>query len=164
MRTNSDAGCAGGPVDAHDRQFRFRLPDPVLHSPEQECVPGAWLSHESPEASVMMQIPGVGPFVRALLAVRLTGGYAVTHGVWVGVHPGDLQRAYRVWREPEYENLRLEGALANSVPPRGLLAAPVTLAVKGPYHTPYCVSSPDHMLSRVLGEEWPHKDVLETLP
>jgi hypothetical protein len=28
--------------------------------------------------SVMMQIPGVGPFVRALLVVRLTGGHAVT--------------------------------------------------------------------------------------
>jgi hypothetical protein len=48
----------GSPVDAHDRQVRFRLPEPVLDSPGQERVPGAWLSHESPEASVMMQIPG----------------------------------------------------------------------------------------------------------
>jgi hypothetical protein len=154
----------GSPVDAHDRQIRFRLPEPVLDSPGQERVPGTWLSHESPEASVMMQIPGVGPFVRALLVVRLTGGYAVTYGVWAGVHPDDLQRAFRVWWEPEYENLRMEGALANSVPPWGLLAAPVTLAVKNPEHTPYCVSSSDHMLSRVLSQEWPHKDVLETLP
>jgi hypothetical protein len=60
-----------GPVDSHDRQIRFRLPEPVL-------------GHESPEASVMMQIPGVGPFVRALLAVRLVGGYA-----------GDLRRVGR---------------------------------------------------------------------
>ena len=112
----------------------------------------------------MMQIPGVGPFVRALLVVRLTGGYAVTCGVWVGVHPDDLQHAFHVWWEPEYEDLRMEGALANPVPPWGLLAAPVTLAVKDPEHTPYCVSSSDHTLSRVLGEEWPHKDVLETLP
>ncbi len=76
----------------------------------------------------------------------------MTYGVWAGVHPGDLQRAFRVWHEPEYENLRLDGALANSVSV-GLLAAPVTLAVKDPEHTPYCVSSSDHMLSRVLGEE-----------
>jgi len=61
----------GGPVDVHDRQIRFRLPEPVLDSPGQERVPGAWLSYESPEASVMMQIPGVGAFVRALLVVRL---------------------------------------------------------------------------------------------
>ena len=77
-------GTCGGPVDAHDRQIRFRLPEPVLDSPGQERIPGAWLSHESLEASVMMQIPGVGPFVRALLVVRLTGGYAVTYGVWAG--------------------------------------------------------------------------------
>lgn len=76
----------------------------------------------------MMQIPGVGPFVRALLVVRLTGGYAVTYGVWAGVHPDDLQRAFRVWWAPEYENLRLDGLLANPIPPWGLLAAPVTLA------------------------------------
>ena len=112
----------------------------------------------------MMQIPGVGPLHSRLLAVRLVGGYAVTYGVWVGVHPGDLQRAFRVWWEPDYENLRLEGALANSVPPWGLLAAPVSLAVKNPEHTPYCARSSDPMLSRVLGEEWPHKDVLEALP
>ena len=112
--TNSNVGCAGGPVDARDRQIRFRLSEPVLDGPGQERVPGAWLSHESPETSVMMQILSVGPFVRALLVVRLVGGYAVTDGVWVGIHPGDLQRAFRVWWEPEYENLRLEGALTNS--------------------------------------------------
>ena len=44
----------------------------------------------------MMQIPGVGPFIRALLVVRLVGEYAVTYGVWAGVHRGDLQRAFRV--------------------------------------------------------------------
>ncbi len=88
----------------------------------------------------------------------------MTCGVWVGVHPGDLQRAFRVWREPEYEDLRLEGVLASPVPPWGLLAAPVTLVVKDPEHTPCCVGSSGHMLSRVLGEEWPHKDILETLP
>ena len=88
----------------------------------------------------------------------------MTYGVWARVHPDDLQRTFRAWWAPEYENLRLDGALANPIPPWGLLAAPVTLAVKDPDHAPYCVRSSDHILSRVLGEEWPHKDVLETLP
>jgi hypothetical protein len=52
--------------------------------------------------------------------------------VWAGVHPDDLQRAFRVWWEPEYEDLRLEARLANSVPLWGLLAAPVILAVSSP--------------------------------
>ena len=73
----------GRPVGTNNRQIRFRLPEPVLESPGQERVPGACLSHENPEASVMMQIPGVGPFVRALLVVRLNGRYAVTYGLWV---------------------------------------------------------------------------------
>ena len=42
----------------------------------------------------MMQVPRVGPFVRALLLVRLTGGYAVTFGVRAAIRPGGLQRAF----------------------------------------------------------------------
>jgi hypothetical protein len=80
-------------------------------------------------------------------------GYAVTYGVWVGVHPEAFHHAFRVWREPEYGNLQPKGALSNSIPPWGLLAAPVTPAVKDPKHTPYRVSDSDHMLSGVLGQE-----------
>jgi hypothetical protein len=46
---------------------------------------------------------GTQIFVRALLVVRPGGAYAVTYGVWAGIHPGDLQRAYRVWWEQEYQ-------------------------------------------------------------
>ena len=112
----------------------------------------------------MMQIPGAGPFVRALLPVRLTGGHTVTYGVWIGVHPDDLQRAFRVWWEPEYKDLRLNGVLANSIQPWGLLAAPVSLAVRDAQQAPYCVSSLDPLLSRVLSEDWPHENVLQALP
>jgi hypothetical protein len=45
--------------------------------------------HDSPETSVLMQIPSLGAFVRALLPVSLTGGHTATYGVWVAVHPGD---------------------------------------------------------------------------
>ena len=48
----------------------------------------------------MMLVPNVGPFVRALPPFGLTGGYTVTFGVWVAVHPDDLQRAFAVWCEP----------------------------------------------------------------
>ena len=101
--------------------------------------------------------------MRALLVVRLTGGYAVTYSVWAGVHPGDLQHAFRIWWAPEYENLRRDGALANR-------------SLRGdrwqPRHPGSERSGPHAplreqlrpMLSRVLGEEWSLKDVLETLP
>lgn len=112
----------------------------------------------------MMQIPGIGAFVRALLPVHLTGGHTVTYGVWVAIDPQELRRVFAVWWEPEYRDLRLDGALANSIPPWGLLAASVTLTVRDPQQTPYCSQSQDPRLSRVLSDQWPHEDILDALP
>ncbi|MEU4482386.1 hypothetical protein AB0F68_30635 [Micromonospora sp. NPDC023966] len=53
----------------------------------------------------MMQVPGVGALVRALLPVQLTGGFSATLGVWVALDPADLQRASAVWWEPECQDL-----------------------------------------------------------
>jgi hypothetical protein len=154
----------GRPLDAHDRHVRFRLPEPVLTSPAQEKAPGSWLSHDSPETSVMMQVPAIGAFVRAVLPVHLSGGHSVTFGVWVGIDPRELQRVFAVWWGPEYRDLRLDGALANSIPPWGLLAAPVTLTVRDPRQTPYCSESQNPSLSQVLNDQWPHADILDALP
>jgi hypothetical protein len=154
----------GRPVDVHDRHVRFRLPDPVLASPDREQAPGTWLSHDTPDSSVMMQVPFVGAFVRALLPVRLTGGHTLTFGVWVGIDPGELPRVFAIWWEPQYADLRLDGALANRIQPWGLLAAPVSLAVRDPGQTPYCSASLDPLFSRVLTNEWPHAEILDALP
>jgi hypothetical protein len=112
----------------------------------------------------MMQVPPIGAFVRALLPVKLTGGHTLTYGVWVAIHPHDLQRAFAVWWEPDYTELCLDGFLANSVKPWGMLAAPVSLTVRDPNHTPYCSASSDPVLSRVLTSERPHDEVLGALP
>ncbi len=154
----------GRPVDAHDRHVRFRLPEPVLTSDAQERAPGAWLSHGSADASVMMQVPSIGAFVRALLPVGLTGGYTVTYGVWVAIDPRELQRVFAIWWEPEYKDLHLDGFLANSLQPWGLLGVPVGLAVRDPQQTPYCSASPDARLAEVLSRQWPHEDILDSLP
>ena len=44
----------------------------------------------------MMQVPEVGPLLRALLPVHLSGGYTLTFGLWLLVRPDDLQRAFRL--------------------------------------------------------------------
>jgi hypothetical protein len=106
----------------------------------------------------------LGAFIRALLPVSLTGGHAITYGVWAGIHPADLQRAFAVWREPDYAGLELDGVLANAVPPWGMLAAPVRLAVRDTQQTPYCTGSSDPLLSRVLSGQWPHEDIIDSLP
>jgi hypothetical protein len=67
--------------------------------------------------------------------------------VWAAIHPDDLQRAYAVWHEPEYADLRLDGFLSNPVKPWDLLYAPVSLEVRDPEHTPY-----DRQVANTLAE------------
>ncbi|HET9143631.1 hypothetical protein [Actinophytocola sp.] len=143
--------------------MRFTLPQPVLDGFGTELPPDSWLSHDTPGASVMMQVPSVGAFVRALLPIRMTGGHTLTYGLWLAVDPGELHRIFGVWWEPEYVDLRFTGWLANPVPPWGMLTTLVDAVVRDPEHTPYCDRSPDPVLSRVLTEEWQHTDVLGAL-
>jgi hypothetical protein len=112
------------------------------------------MSGEDAARSVQMEIPGLGSFVRALLPVHLEHEHRFTYGVWVGVSPEDLQRARDVWWEPEYDQLTIEGRLANAVPPGASVGAPVRLVVRDPEHTPYCDSSPDADVYALLNSTW----------
>lgn len=162
-RVSACARC-GRPIDTHDRHVRFRLPDPVLLLPDQDRREGTWKSDADPNSAVMMQVPDAGAFLRALLPVQLTGGYTVTFGVWIGVHPDDLRRAFESWWAPEYAHLAMEGRLANALPAWAVFGAPVTIAVTDPDVTPYCVGSSDRQLVSVLSDEWDHDLVLSGLP
>lgn len=85
MSTEHFCSICGNELGDHDRHIRFALPGPVLQSVGQHHVPGAWLTHDEPNTSVMMQIPGIGAFVRALLPVSLSEGHRLTFGVWVSI-------------------------------------------------------------------------------
>ncbi|GAP54594.1 hypothetical protein AHiyo6_11590 [Arthrobacter sp. Hiyo6] len=115
MDSSTAAACemCGRPVSEHERDVRFRLPDPVFHSPEQHRAEGSWLSDPDPNVAALMQIPDISPFVRALLPVRLDGGHALRFGVWIAIHPDELQRAAAVWNRPAYSALKITGYLAN---------------------------------------------------
>ncbi|WP_412894105.1 DUF2199 domain-containing protein [Arthrobacter phoenicis] len=125
----SSCQVCGQSLAAHDRDVRFRLPEPVLSSPEQHRAEGSWLSDAEPAKATLMQIPNLSPFVRALLPIKLQGGHEFRFGVWIAIHPNDLQRACKVWNAPEYSDLRLTGYLANRIQPWGLYKVPVNLAV-----------------------------------
>ena len=118
------------------------------------------MTDNTPRESVMMEVPDVGAFVRVLLPIRLTGGFSLTYGLWLEVSPDDLRSAFNLWLDPAYADLQLKGRLGNPVLPWGLLGAPVVTVVRDPDHTPYCASSSDETLNRVLTEEWDHELVL----
>jgi hypothetical protein len=82
----------GRPLDDHNRHLRFTWPDPVLSVPESERHSRTWGN------DVLMQVKDVGSFVRVLLPVRLSGGYTVTFGTWLSVHPEDLDMPGRSGR------------------------------------------------------------------
>ncbi|MGI8872755.1 MAG: hypothetical protein ACR2KP_00220 [Egibacteraceae bacterium] len=111
-----------------------------------------------------MQVPDLGAFIRCLVPVQLTGGFTVTFGVWLSVHPHDLQQAFALWWEPEYRSLVLDGRLANELPVWGLLAAHAQAHVLDENATPYVDRSTDPGLARVLTGRWPHDEVLGALP
>jgi hypothetical protein len=121
------------------------------------------MSGADPASSVMMQVNGIGAFVRALLPVKLTGGYTITCGVWIGIDPKELPHVFESWWSPQYRELALDGRLASRVEPWGLLGAPVRLKVLDEDSTPFCVSSDDDRLRGVLSDEWNHELVLSAL-
>lgn len=121
------------------------------------------MSGTDPDSSVMMQVNGVGAFVRALLPVRLTGGYAIAYGVWIGIDPNKLQHVLDTWWSPAYRDLVLDGRLANRIEPWDLLGAPVRLGVLDEDSTPFCVDSHDDRLRGVMSDEWDHELVLTAL-
>jgi hypothetical protein len=154
----------GEPLSDHDKHVRFQLPERVLSSELQLETPGTWLSHSDASSSVMMQVPGISPYLRALLPVSLIGGHKVTFGVWVAVSPDDLHQAHATWFSEEYKDLQIEGSLANNIPPWAVLDAPVSLRVRDTNETPYCVSSTNATLEAILTREWPAQEVLVALP
>lgn len=152
----------GRPTDVHDQHIRFQLPTPIFDQPDWEQLPGLWMSHKTPTESVMLQADGFGAFVRSLMPIQLEGGHKLTYGVWVGVHPTHLKEAFAIWwdDDPAYMDLRLDGRLANRIEPWGLLGAPVVATVINADETPYCTSSEDPLLARVLTNTWAHDEAL----
>jgi hypothetical protein len=112
------------------------------------------MTDRTPGESVMMEVPNAGAFVRVLLPIRLTGGFSLTYGLWLEVSPGDLRSTFDIWFDPAYTDLQLNGRLGNPVLPWGMLGAPVSTIVGSPDETPYCHSSADETLNRVLTDEW----------
>jgi hypothetical protein len=134
----------------------MKLPDPVLAVPPEEMASRSWGSDP------LLQVQGVGAFVRVLLPIRLTGGYSLTVGTWLAIDPANLRPVWEGWDTDAYASLVLEGFLANAIPPWGdaVLSAPATAAVRDPKLNPYIASSQHPVLGEVLATEWPHEEVL----
>ncbi len=143
----------------HDAELRFRYPDPILEVPPDELHRKGWGGH------ALLQVEGVGAFVRALFPVHLTGGIVKRYGVWLGVYPAALHRAWEVWETDEYVDLEFEGMLANRIPPWEDRTGPAwcRAIVEDPDALPTIVESADPDVQEILTTEWAHEAVLDAI-
>jgi hypothetical protein len=113
----------------------------------------------------LLQVQGVGAFVRCLLRVELNHESSVTFGTWLSVHPDDLRRAHQLWDDERYAGLVLDGYLANAIEPWGqeIYRAPARAAVRKIAHVPYLVNSVHPVLAKVLGQAWDRNEVLRDM-
>lgn len=94
--------------------------------------------------------------MRSLLTVHLDDDTSLTFGLWLGIHPDDLQHLSRVWWEPEYADVSFTGYIANDLAPWSgeVLARPVRAEVLDPDAVPQVVASDDDLVARIVGGKW----------
>lgn len=148
----------GRPLDVHDRNVRFRVPESVIGLSQEELAERSWSSPKTDH----LEVRGVGSFVRCLLPIRLTGGFSLTYCVWLQVDPETLRRAWEVWEGAAYAGLEFGGQLANAIPPWGeqLLQKQVKAVVVDPDQLPVIVLGSDPAIDSILRQVWPHEEVL----
>jgi hypothetical protein len=151
--------CCGNPVDPAHLDARFELPDAVMELPAEQRRDRTW------GGDYLLQVQGVGAFVRCLLRVELSHESSVTFGTWLSVHPDDLRRAHQLWDDPRYAELTLEGYLGNAIEPWGqaIYRAPARAVVRNVAHVPYLVESADPDLARVISQAWDRDEVLGSM-
>lgn len=148
--------CCGVPTPDEKRiDVRFNLPDRV--------VGGAESARRYPSGlRALLETDDDGCFIRCLLPIALTEGTELVLGTWLRVSEADLGVAQECWEAPEYDELTLEGTIANAIRPWGddLLGAPVTVGVRDRNDIPYVTGSRRPEVSRILTTTWNRDYVL----
>ena len=137
--------------------MRLLLPDPVLAVPPDERATRTW--GQDP----LLQVQGIGAFVRVLLPIRLSEASALTVGTWLAINPDRMRSVWEMWETPGYATLELDGYLANAIPPWGdqVLGSPASAKVRDPSSFPYLRASCEPVLDSILTRTWPHEEILE---
>jgi hypothetical protein len=147
--------CCGISPDPRGRPFQitFSLPD-VYYDIHPELL-------ETWGDDPFLAIRDVGFYLRVIMPVKLTDGYAVDFGTWVKVDPEVFRDAWRTWNVPEYADLAFDARLANRMEPwQPTLLTIVKARVNDVDQVPYLVESPNELGARILTETWPHAEVL----
>ena len=108
-----------------------------------------------------LAVKDVGFFLRVILPVKLSDGFAVDFGTWLEIYNEDFRTAWQTWNFPEYKDLVIEGYVANEIGPFAKFPhALVKATVRDLEQVPYLTSSDNETFASLLNDTWPHHDVL----
>ena len=146
--------CCGIAPDPRGRPFSITLNLPDVYYEIHHELLDTW--GDDP----FLVIKDTGFYLRVILPVKLTDGFAVDFGTWLKVDPEVFRQAWQTWNFPEYKDLAFEGLLANRLEPwKPTLKTHVKARVLDVDKVPYIVESPDALGARIIDETWPHADV-----
>jgi len=147
------------PIEAHDRDISFRLPDILADCPEEE------LEARTSQFGGFLCVDTDQFFMRVLFPIHLIDDHVLVFGVWLSIDPATIQRVAAVWDTPEYASLEVTGRLASALPPwpDTSLGAVLTAQTRLVSELPYVTSSDDALMKRAISESWDHNTILEPL-
>jgi hypothetical protein len=146
-------GIAPGP-NGQPLSVTFEQPD-VVFQIEPELLQ-TW------GADPFIAVKDVGFFIRVILPLRLSDGFAVDFGTWLEVHSDTFKEAWKAWNFPEYKDLVVEGYLANTIAPLGEFPFALTKAVvRAMDEVPYVDTSASPEIIEMLARTWPHAEILQ---
>jgi hypothetical protein len=142
--------------------MRYQLPDELFALDESARV-DVWQSPQDRADLATFRDRG---FVRVLIPVHLDDDSSVTFGGWLEVSHEDMVRVFRTWWSDAYRELRVEGRLANALPPWGaaVLGRAGAAEVLIDSQIPYVVSSTDPLFVDVLTGRHDAASVRAALP
>ena len=147
--------CCGISPDPRGRPFSITFEQPDVVSQIEPELLDTW------GGDPFLAIKNVGFFVRVILPVKLSDGFAIDFGTWLEVYNDDFRQAWQTWNFPEYKDLVIEGYVANEIEPFDRFPHELVKAtVRLPEHVPYLTSSEDETFTKLLGDTWPHAKVL----
>ncbi|SMC73664.1 DUF2199 domain-containing protein [Kibdelosporangium aridum] len=152
--TPARCGCCGELIETTGQiDFGFDLPDVAYDKSDTEV--------EKVNLR-LVRVDGEGGFVRCVMPVALTDDLRLVLGVWVRVSDADFEHVVSVWSEQAYQDLVVQGTLANMIRPWGheIYEAPLTAAVHEADKIPVVDASEHPVLHRVLTETWERDHVL----
>ena len=164
--------CCGTPLAADHLAWRYPVPDVIAKLSERDRARRIETATEA-----VLVADGLGAFFRALLPIRMDTGRSATLGVWLKI--GDAETFYRVMDAGRaggeaWASLSFEGNLANAVEPwpevyraAATAAVPAQETLPGgaadeSLAVPRIVRSDHPQLSRLLTEQWPQAQFLES--